>query len=284
MKGMSGMKYSDLIKMMEKVPPTLQPAFKVKTKRYSEKFISLNPVCIKSQVVYYQIITGSEKECLLNTVPDPCLNFLFKCDSNKPSTYVIGANVKESILKLEPYTTYFGVKLFSIFGMSGWKYSPYKLCSNSIDLKDILETYGIEEIIAEANSFEERVNLFGNHYKKHWLDFDYKTDLIEYCSILMCANKGKISMDAIENMTGYSKGYCRRKFESMYNTSPKKYGRMIRFQMSLRMLLDERHKYDLAYIAHENGYYDQAHFNNDFKSFISLTPEKLKKQLKFSGA
>jgi AraC-like DNA-binding protein len=59
--------------------------------------------------------------------------------------------------------------------------------------------------------------------------------------------------------------------------SPKQLSRVVRLQATLKML--EQNKFStLTSLAHENGYYDQAHFIKDFKEFTGMSPKSF-----FSG-
>lgn len=55
--------------------------------------------------------------------------------------------------------------------------------------------------------------------------------------------------------------------------NPKEYGRIVRFQRSLRMMQSGSRNY--ADIAYANGYADQSHFIREFRQFSGLTPKQL---------
>ncbi len=64
-----------------------------------------------------------------------------------------------------------------------------------------------------------------------------------------------------------------RVFRACVGMNPKEYGRIVRFQLALRMMqLGFR---DYADIAYASGYADQSHFIRDFRQFSSLTPKRL---------
>ena len=70
---------------------------------------------------------------------------------------------------------------------------------------------------------------------------------------------------------GLSPRQLRRLFEFYVGTSPKMFSKVIRFQYFLQLLSSpEGPGLNKAFL--EAGYYDQPHFNKDFKTFFGLTP------------
>lgn len=73
----------------------------------------------------------------------------------------------------------------------------------------------------------------------------------------------------------YNGGITQRRLQQIFNDkigiSPKSFARMVRFQYSLKLLLDGAFK-NLVDIAYMNGYCDQSHFIRDFKLFSGINP------------
>ncbi|MDO4726536.1 MAG: AraC family transcriptional regulator, partial [Porphyromonadaceae bacterium] len=57
--------------------------------------------------------------------------------------------------------------------------------------------------------------------------------------------------------------------------SLRKYTKIKRFEQVFRYLQHTKNKENLTEIAYRFGYYDQAHFNRDFKEFTNLSPLQL---------
>lgn len=64
-----------------------------------------------------------------------------------------------------------------------------------------------------------------------------------------------------------------RKFNTAVGVSPKAMARMLRFE-HVRDYLSQYPQADLAALAYDYGYADQAHFNRDFKRFSNRTPRQ----------
>jgi AraC-like DNA-binding protein len=61
------------------------------------------------------------------------------------------------------------------------------------------------------------------------------------------------------------------KFKAAVGVTPKHYCRILRFQQTLAQAENGR-RVDWTHIALDCGYFDQAHFIHDFRSFAGITP------------
>lgn len=75
---------------------------------------------------------------------------------------------------------------------------------------------------------------------------------------------------------GYSQKHFTEMFRKQVGVTPKSYLKIMRFQKAVRSI-DAADAIDWGSIAHECGFYDQAHFINDFKHFSGFTPEQYSK-------
>lgn len=89
------------------------------------------------------------------------------------------------------------------------------------------------------------------------------------------ALKGMISVSDLARASRVSDRQLERLFRQRIGISPKQFVRIVRFQEVLRAT---RSAPDLGWatVALEHGFYDQAHFINDFKTFVGCTPGEWK--------
>jgi AraC-like DNA-binding protein len=80
-----------------------------------------------------------------------------------------------------------------------------------------------------------------------------------------------LSVAAVLQQIGLSERRFSRIFSEQVGLTPKLFQRVRRFQKTLTSLSSDR-DIDWAGTAFANGYYDQAHFINDFRAFTSVTP------------
>ena len=85
------------------------------------------------------------------------------------------------------------------------------------------------------------------------------------------ALKGMISVTDLARAANVSPRQLERLFHERVGVSPKQFVRIVRFQEVLRATRSGRDS-GWATVALEHGFYDQAHFINDFKTFVGRTP------------
>lgn len=80
------------------------------------------------------------------------------------------------------------------------------------------------------------------------------------------------------DIIGYSPKQCQRLFDKHFGLTPQMVLSVLRFQMCLSLLVDS--KIGISETLGQVNYYDQAHFTNDFKKNIGITPLDLIKLYK----
>ncbi len=82
-----------------------------------------------------------------------------------------------------------------------------------------------------------------------------------------------VTIGDISRKVGYSQKHLINMFKSHVGLTPKAFLKVIRFQKAIGEI-ELRKTPDWVTVAHESGYYDQAHFNNDFRQFSGFTPQQ----------
>jgi len=81
----------------------------------------------------------------------------------------------------------------------------------------------------------------------------------------------EMSIGAMTGATGLSAKRFIGHFKTAVGMTPKSYSRVLRFQRAVA-LAERGHRLDWTRVALETGYFDQAHFIHDFRSFAGITP------------
>jgi AraC-like DNA-binding protein len=83
---------------------------------------------------------------------------------------------------------------------------------------------------------------------------------------------GNGSIGALAEETGWSRRHLADRFRREIGLGPKALARVLRFRRAVRRLHDSSGAGTLAAVAAECGYYDQAHFNHEFRVLAGCTP------------
>lgn len=234
-------------------------------------------------------------------VPDGCMEMIFHygdlykqyLDNGntiiQPRCFVIGQLTRPLEIKPTGETGIFSVR-FHPEGFLPFTTTPIKEMENTaVSLEKLFGKDGqeIKQQIINANSTSERIT----HIEKFLLDrlTDIKIiDRIVRSTVetIITAN-GQLPVDELSRLNKINRRQLLRKFYSTTGLSPKQLSRTIRLQAALKMLFNDQFS-NLAELAYENEYYDQAHFIKEFKEFTGSTPKEfygthLKMSLLFYG-
>ncbi|WP_406290097.1 helix-turn-helix domain-containing protein [Embleya sp. NBC_00896] len=92
------------------------------------------------------------------------------------------------------------------------------------------------------------------------------------CWDLLAAGAGRIGITELARETGWSRRHLGARFRETVGLPPKAVARVLRFGHALALLDGADPPRSWADVAIEAGYYDQAHFNRDFKALAGCTP------------
>jgi AraC-like DNA-binding protein len=86
-------------------------------------------------------------------------------------------------------------------------------------------------------------------------------------------SRGSVVLAEAYERTGRSTKYVNSRFQKAVGLTPKVFGRILRLDALLEAL-DSSTQINWAEHAQDFGFYDQSHFNRDFKEFSGLTPSE----------
>ena len=87
----------------------------------------------------------------------------------------------------------------------------------------------------------------------------------------LVATDGRLPVRELTHELGCSRKHLAVGFREQIGLTPKTAARLLRFQRAIR-LIDGKASSSWGDIAADCGYYDQAHFNRDFRQFAGSTP------------
>jgi AraC-like DNA-binding protein len=200
-------------------------------------------------------------------LPDGCVDIVYS-----PSTWrelqLVGAMTRARRFALPAGRREFGVR-FRPGMSSAFIPVPGRLVTDqSLALSDILgaDARRLNDQMAGADSAVECMRLIETR-----LGHPREAGAVgQLCGWIVQQN-GQVRMDDLSRQSGLSARQLRRLFLERLGLSPKHFCRIIRFRNSLSRFPGGGPQ-EWAETALECGYYDQAHFINEFREFSGYTP------------
>lgn len=131
----------------------------------------------------------------------------------------------------------------------------------------------VEEMLQEAGNITERLRIV-----EAFLAGKLRRPVIDKAMVhaveLIAQSKGAIPVDLLAKECFMGRRNFLRRFEASMGITPKMFSRIVRFQQVFAAMDAQQGKIDWGQIAFEAGYFDQAHFINDFREFSGMTPSQ----------
>ncbi len=220
-------------------------------------------------------------------VPDGCIEMIFHYGDLykqyledgenilQPRSFVIGQLTRP--LEIEPTgeTGIFSVRFYPE-GFLPFATIPIKKMENTaVSLLLLFGNDGkeIEQKILQSNSTFERIKHIETFLMSKLASIESIDRIIKSTIDTILTAKGQLSISELSKQNNINRRQLERKFSSAIGISPKQLSKTIRLQTTLKMLLNKKFT-SLTTLAYEGEYYDQAHFNKDFKEFTGHTPKE----------
>ena len=120
--------------------------------------------------------------------------------------------------------------------------------------------------------FQQTVNFLINLAGKV-LNLNSESNCIYYALAEITIHPEIINFKKLSTRIGYSQKHFINLFKKQVGVSPKQYFTIMRFQKVVKEI-ENSNQLNWSQIAAESGYYDQAHFINEFKRFSGFTPRE----------
>lgn len=150
--------------------------------------------------------------------------------------------------------------------------SPSELGNEFISLTTLLGADGVmlNEKVALARNTQERIDILSTYFISA-----SKGRRLEDTLILQSVNEikqlgGNIRIEALASQFGLSKKQFGRRFKNNLGFNPKLFARIVRFES---VLASHPGAQSLTETAYANGYFDQAHFTHELKTFTGFKPK-----------
>ena len=136
----------------------------------------------------------------------------------------------------------------------------------------------MEDQIMNAPHRHERIHIIEKFLIKKLIQNHHDHRRVQAAFHKMMQRKGQIPIKHLAETACLSVKQFERKFSGLIGLNPKLFMRIVRFQHILHKQKNG-FKGSLTALAYSGGYYDQAHFINDFKSITGAAPRKFFSEL-----
>jgi AraC-like DNA-binding protein len=249
---------------------------------------SIEPIKILIKYIknYFIVETDNEIDFLPDERVYPCGYATMVFHYGSPSIF----QKKDSSKYIEPnliicgqQTSYYDLSLSGKTGMIMIVFRPHgvksffnfpitELLNENLSLQDLADNEAIEleDKLLNAPNNRQRIAHLENFLIRR-LIHNNEFERVEHAIKIIENSKGQIKTQDIAHEVCLGIKQFERTFSKYVGINPKKFASIIRFQKVIQM--NSKGKRSLSQIAVDNGYYDQSHFNHDFKSLTGLTPK-----------
>jgi AraC-like DNA-binding protein len=148
-----------------------------------------------------------------------------------------------------------------------------ELAERVVGLDEVLGRAGaqLSERLADAVNWETRFALLDNVFTRASARGPRPDRNVVAAWSRLERHHGDLAIGELIADTGWSRRRLAERFRAQAGLTPKSAARIMRFSRARELLTRPGHR-SLASIALSCGYYDQAHFNRDFRALAGCTP------------
>lgn len=156
----------------------------------------------------------------------------------------------------------------------------HELWGMSLPLADLVSQgmlSRVEEQLAAAGNNLQRVSIIEQFLLSRLMPVNRDQRILEAVQKIKLAH-GNLQISKLPKELYMSQDSFEKKFRRIIGTSPKQYARIIRFR---NLIFSRSASNRLTDLAHTSGYFDQAHFIKDFRTFTGQAPGDFFKNSRF---
>jgi len=168
-----------------------------------------------------------------------------------------------------------GVCLYPWALNSLFNISQSEISNNKVPLNDISVGHyqALSQKLKKTSDYRDIIKI-AEQYLVHIKDSKPNPMLVDAVNFIHHHN-GRIDVHQLYKRYNISERRLQQLFNSSIGMSPKKYCLLKKFHFTVTQL---NHHSNLTRLALDLGYYDQAHFINEFKSFADICPSGFLKE------
>ena len=222
---------------------------------------------LSKHVECFWSIGPSEGEGQQRVLPDGCTDLIFSFVDGRVHASAVGTMTQPLITPRRPGEEMFGVRFHPAMSHGLLRVPAGLLTDQVVELQSLWgqDARALEQRLADAATREERIAAIAAALQPP----DDGTP-VQRAALWVVENRGEASADELARHAGLSARQFRRLCIEQTGVGPKMLCRIVRFRAAANDAANRSR--DWAGFALDHGYYDQAHFINEFREFSGLTP------------
>ena len=200
-------------------------------------------------------------------IPDGCTDLVFNAAGGNVRSSAVGFMTRAILTPMTAHDEILGIRFHPAMSHGLLRVAIPQLTDQIVDLESLWGKDGriLEQQLADAQSLRERVRILEASLRPH----DQQTP-VQRVAVWIVENRGNASVDELSRHIGLSARQFRRLCIEQSGVGPKMLCRVVRFRNAANDI--KRFAGNWADYALDHGYYDQAHFINEFREFSGVTP------------
>lgn len=237
---------------------------------------------IRKYILYYNIVFPRSNMFMPQyaLMPNACGTLSLAFDGSSVIAELWGATTKPILLGAEPnrYCILLLIQLspyglYQITRQSQTEFADKRLSLADIDhdlFKSLYQAFATSKTTIKLVNTCERILI-----KR--IEKNVVSDALRLAAAMIFDRHGQIQVSEIAQQTHYSERQLNRLFLMQVGMNVKRYIRINRFNYVLKHI--QRSPVFFAELSQQAGYFDQAHFDKDFKAISGVTPRRYMKTM-----
>ncbi|RCX09368.1 AraC family transcriptional regulator [Anaerobacterium chartisolvens] len=237
---------------------------------------------LRKYIVYYNIVFPENDTFMAHytLMPDACGTLSLAFDGTTVIAELWGASLTPVLLGMEPnsYHVLLIIQLspyglYQITRQSQAEFAGKRLSLADIDnelFNSLYQAFIMSKTTIELLNTCEKIL-----YRR--MEKSLISDALLLATTVIFDSHGQVQVKEVARQSGYSERQLNRLFLTQIGTNIKNYARLTRFNYVLKHI--QKSPCFFAALSQQAGYFDQAHFDKDFKAISGVTPQKYLKSM-----
>lgn len=230
---------------------------------------------------FYDFFQDSREQIDVIAVPDDCVDVMFEKSGNKLTGRIAGSVLEPTRINNKDGKQYLGVRFLPGVIPAGLKVSIKELVQMEVPVEELLSKEWLKRI-EEVSDTDDWIHYFLEGYRENLRGEEvikkHQTQLalVGYLKRRMEETGGQITVAELSEETCYTTKYIHQCFFDHIGIAPKVYAKILKFQNTIQAI-NADHNISFTNLCVNMGYFDQSHFNKNFKNYAAVTPKEYRK-------